>query len=112
MTIIHIPQFGENDPEIAEVLLHESILDVDAEVPLVMYDGEGKRHVIGTATISGREVSTRLNDGPLAEEVMDAIVGRPEDCHFSIGFKNPPFRYGPDTSKHIKFAQEYFTKEK
>jgi hypothetical protein len=92
MTIIHIPSHGQDDPEIAEILLHESILDVDTEVPLVMWV-DGQRHVIGTATINGGEVATRLNDHPLAEEIMDALVGRPDECHFSIGFTKPPFRY-------------------
>ena len=94
MTVIHAPSHGSEDPEIAEILLHESILDIDAEVPLVMWVN-GERHVIGTARVNGGEVSNMLNNTPLAEELMDAIVGRPEECYFSIGFTKPPFRYGP-----------------
>ena len=94
MSIHHIPahRAGE-DPEIAEIIAHESVLSIDAEVPLVMWV-DGKRHVIGTATVRGGEVSTMLNDTPLAEEIMDAIAGRPNESHFSIGWTRPPFRYG------------------
>jgi len=89
---------GPNDPEIAELLVRESVLDTHAEVPVVIWIN-GEKHVVGHATIDGGVVSAVLNDPPLAEEVMDAIVGRPDECLFSIGFTKPPMRYAKPDSR-------------
>ena len=97
MTVHHIPAHGEGWGELEEMLSNErmiirpgALLD-HAEVPLVIYNGS-ERHVIGTATVDGATVSASV-DHPLAEEVMDLLMGRPGDFHFSLdvpeGYHNP-----------------------
>lgn len=90
MTIIHIPSRGEDDPEIGEIFI-KGALPEHATVPLTVFV-DGKHHVIGEATVNGEDISAVLSQ-PVAEEVMDLIMGRPEDVRFSIGFRLPPYPF-------------------
>ncbi len=90
MSIIQVPSHGENDPEISEVFV-KGALPEHATVPLTVFI-DGKHHVIGTAEINGEEVWASV-EHPVAEEIMDIIMGRPEDVRFSIGFRLPPYPF-------------------
>lgn len=90
MTIIHVPSHGSDDPEIAEVFV-KGALPEHATVPLVVYV-DGKRRVVGEATITSGEITAELGDD-VGEELMDQLFNRAEQAHFSIGFSMPPYPF-------------------
>ena len=94
MTVHHLPAKGEGWGEIEEIIVKGALPEY-AEVPLVIYNGN-ERHVIGTATVEGGVVSTMI-DQPLAEEVMELLIKRPMDFHFTLDVSRGPNPFGKPT---------------
>ena len=84
-----------------QLILTESDEETSVTVPLVVYT-DGTRHVIGEATVKGERVTAEV--GPdISEEIMDQLVLRPDNAHFSIGFDE-----GPNPFRKKLFPSEVF----
>jgi len=82
----------ENPPMYSDdeyrLILTESDEDTRVTVPLVVYL-QGKRHVIGEATVKGAEVTATVGTD-VSEEIMDQLNLRADVSHFSLGFDVGP----------------------
>ena len=92
--------WGLDADEEEHLILTESDDNTVVTVPLVVYIS-GKRHVIGEATVRGKDITMAVGTD-VSEEIMDQLHLRPDYSQFAIDFTEGPNPFRANSNKKDK----------